>query len=52
MKTLTLIVILALWAFLSISCTPSALADTSQSELPIIVNTGDDQSVRPDNDRD
>ncbi|MDN3725393.1 hypothetical protein QRD02_13475 [Aequorivita sp. SDUM287046] len=49
MKTLSFLLLMILSGIL-FSCTPTDISDTDQSRN--ILSTGDDDSVRPDNDRD
>ncbi|WGF91737.1 hypothetical protein [Aequorivita marisscotiae] len=50
MKILSLLCLILLLSGLFVSCTPTALTETN--EVRTVVNTGDDDSVRPDNDKD
>lgn len=49
MKTVSLLLIIILLG-ISFSCTPTDIAQTDNTR--VILSTGDDDSVRPDNDRD
>ena len=50
MKILSILCLILLLSGFMESCTPVAM--TEDKDVPTILNTGDDDSVRPDNDRD
>lgn len=52
MKTLTYFIIAIAIGSLGLSCTPVSAPADEAANKPEIFNTGDDQSVYPDNDRD
>ncbi|WP_139856562.1 hypothetical protein [Aequorivita sinensis] len=50
MKILSLLCLILLLSGLFVPCTPTSLTKTN--DVPTVVNTGNDDSVRPDNDKD
>ncbi|AFL82517.1 hypothetical protein Aeqsu_3080 [Aequorivita sublithincola DSM 14238] len=52
MKTFYVAVLLLICSMLATSCTPTNLAEQVQKDQRNVLSTGDDHSVRPDNDKD